>query len=60
MASARTASCSSSRPASRRAAAIHAATPSARVRVAGATADKPVESGSCLPVHGIREHAGGT
>jgi hypothetical protein len=24
------------------------------------TAHNPVESGSCLPVHGIREHAGGT
>jgi hypothetical protein len=30
------------------------------VRAAGSTAHNPVESGSSLPVHGIREHAGGT
>jgi hypothetical protein len=30
------------------------------VVVAGSSAHNPVESGLCLPVHGIREHAGGT
>jgi hypothetical protein len=30
------------------------------VPVAGSTAHNPAESGSCLPVIGIREHAGGT
>ena len=30
------------------------------VHVAGSTAHNPVVSGSCLPVHGIRKHAGGT
>jgi len=30
------------------------------VHVAGSTAHNPAESGSSLPVPGIREHAGGT
>ena len=34
--------------------------PEPLVHVAGSTAHNPAESGSCLPVPGIREHAGGT